>query len=155
MPRICFFSPISVEFCFFYLRFEAKGFWVNAKGANPPCPPTPPSPHIRSDPLHFVYQSKAIFAISLKRFLAQHEARPNPENAEKLFENPSTGSQVQPVSSSVRHIIRTKLSYINLRSSRIAAPAYLFLIIFVKAGEIFGIYESAAAWLGSVRFVFV
>lgn len=56
-------------------------------------------------------------------------------------------------SAAVRHIIRTKLSYIMQSLQNVAAAlvlgavdvaAYLFLIIFVKAGEIFGIYESAA-----------
>lgn len=63
-------------------------------------------------------------------------------------------------SPAVRHIIRTKLSYIMQRGgtrtalvsrrrsgeadvgSDVDVVAYLFLIIFVKAGEIFGIYES-------------
>jgi len=130
-----------------------KRFWVSAKGAN-----------LRVRPLHLLHIRSALSSsfisqkrslqLALNAFWLNTKPRKYVENLRKSTEypenprksrKPSTGSQVQPVSSSVRHIIRTKLSYINLRPSRIAAPAYLFLIIFVKAGEIFGIYESAAA----------
>jgi len=71
MPHICFFSLVSV----FYLTYRVFGQKVlgQRQGGKPPSPPTPPSPY-PFGPLQFVYQSKAIFAISLKRFLAQHEA---------------------------------------------------------------------------------
>lgn len=157
-------------FCVWLAR---KGFGSEPRGISIPdqtVSPYPPYPHRSparfAGPPLLVYQPKAIFAISLKRFLAQHsriaiwvswgtieadakaDADADVEAGAEAFARCPSHYQNEII---VYHAARrpqncTRFGAVNGNGNVDDVVAYLFLIIFVKAGEIFGIYESAA-WL--------